>query len=410
MMAPSVDGERTMPQRILAIDIEGGHGGSSRSLLQTLRQVNRDHAELEVWCRIGGQIEQAYDAIGIPVRVMPEMPRLTALVRGSRNFIDTSMFFLKRWPHAGNFRNSLLERLKSIDLLHLNHISLFWVARWVRKHFPNLPITMHIRTQPTDSLTARWQSRTVVKACSGFVFITENERDHLAQLSSCEPTGTVIYNPVEVQKPSHGEWGNGHAEEKTKGLTAVCLSNYSYARGIDRLVDVARCLDQIGDNDVHFIVAGDMQLGQGDPGELGRIGRANGTLADFSNNAGVSHRFTFPGHVSDPETLLGRADVLLKPTRENNPWGRDILEALGHGLPVASVGTYDKFVESGRTGLLQPSFDAEALATWLVELSNDHEGLRLMQRQARKRIAAFCSPVQQAEAIVRFWRETAGSN
>ena len=36
----------------------------------------------------------------------------------------------------------------------------------------------------------------------------------------------------------------------------------------------------------------------------------------------------FMGHVKNPEKFIKESDILIRPTRENNPWGRDILEAM----------------------------------------------------------------------------------
>lgn len=398
--------EKDRPLRVLSIDIEGGHGGSSRSLLQMLRAVDRNQVTPEVWCRHGGAIEEAYGALGIPVTVAADMPRLTALERNTRNLVDVARFFAQRWPQSQKFRAQLSARLRDVELLHLNHVSLFWLARWVRKEHPSLPITMHIRTQPVNTILARWQSRVAKAVCSSFVFITENERDHFVRLSGGGAEGQVIYNPVEV---ASGIDGTGTALDAAIGdhcFTAVCLSNYAHCRGLDRLIEVAKHLDQMKDREIHFIMAGDMHLTGALSGALAEVAQCGGTLADYAEKQGVSRRFTFLGHVSDPEALLSRADVLLKPTREDNPWGRDILEALGHGVPVASVGSYERFVKTGHTGLLQKTFNAAELATWMVGLTHDRERLIALGRGASRQIAELCNPMQQAAQLVQFWRDT----
>ncbi|NJM84390.1 MAG: glycosyltransferase family 4 protein, partial [Tabrizicola sp.] len=81
--------------------------------------------------------------------------------------------------------------------------------------------------------------------------------------------------------------------------------------------------------------------------------------------------FLFLGHVAEPETVLAACDVVVKPTREENPWGRDILEGLGAGKPVISIGRYDTFVETDATGFLMPDYDAGKLADVLLRLDAD---------------------------------------
>lgn len=137
-------------------------------------------------------------------------------------------------------------------------------------------------------------------------------------------------------------------------FTVACLSNYSWSRGLDRLVDVAVALKKAGRTDIRFVVGGKMVLSGRLPGELGRLTQAGGSLADYATNRGVSEMFLFQGHVPEPERVLAASHVLAKPSREDNPWGRGILEALALGLPVLACGSYDKFVAPGQSGFLYP--------------------------------------------------------
>ena len=43
--------------------------------------------------------------------------------------------------------------------------------------------------------------------------------------------------------------------------------------------------------------------------------------------------FVFLGHVSEPERVLAGCNVLARLSRENNPWGRDVIEALKARFP-----------------------------------------------------------------------------
>lgn len=390
--------------RVLCVDIEGGHGGSSRSLFQILSAIDRDDVDPWVWCRSGGAIESAYSDIGIAVEVHPEMPRFTVLERLSRNAIDLKRFFCNRWPTGAKFREALLQASYRVDVVHLNHISLFWVARWLRRQRPALPIVMHNRTRPPKNLVGRWQARVAARTCNAFVHISENERDWLSDLAGRSIPGEVIYNPVRVMGTDMEQ-----GQKAAASLTALCLSNYSFPRGIDRLIDVAVELDRRGDESVKFVVAGDMRLPKGLPGTLGQVADRGGDLATYAEHVGVGDRFQFLGHVSDPEALLRQADVLLKPTREANPWGRDILEALGHGVPVASVGSYNRFVETGETGLLQAEFDASALSLWLMDMASGSGDLAAMRSAARQRISDLCGADRQAARLTALWREAMGA-
>jgi glycosyltransferase involved in cell wall biosynthesis len=401
------------PLRVLCLDIEGGHGGSSRSLLNALEAICRDDIHPEVICRRGGWVEDAYADNGIACDVDSSMPTFTALDRESRNLFDGLDFLIRRWPHSRAFRRKLLKRAQGVDLVHCNHISLFLLARWLKQQLPRLILTMHIRTQPEATHTARWQARIAAKYCDGLIYITENEHDCFAKLAPDRKRAheQVIYNPVQVVNLDLPISLQHHPSIPRDGrLIVLSLSNFAYARGGDRLIEIARALPSGYEKKIHFVVAGDMHLTGKLPAELHRVTARGGTLADYAEERGLSDHFLFLGHVDDPTSVLVSSDVLLKPTRGHNPWGRDVLEAMSHGLPVASVGHYKTFVETNLTGLLQEVFDANAVANWLVELYKDAERLSVLGQNAKDRILKLCNPITQAADLADFWKRVSANS
>ena len=381
-------------------------------MYQALQALDRSLVAPTVTCRRGGWIEEAYAGLGIPCRVEPTMPRMTALDRESRNAVDLLRFWFKSWPGAKAFRRRLLAAADSAELVHCNHISLTPLAVWLRRKRPNLRITLHIRTRPYLTQYGAYQARSAARTFDGFVFITENERDYfIAQsggafggVGSSDPPGPVIYNPIAAAGGSVKALPEIPADDR---LRAVCLSNFALVRGVDRLVDVAAAVPEDSRDAILFVVAGDISLGGNLPGLLGKVRAEGGTLADYARSRGVADQFCFLGYVSEPERVLAAGHVLLKPTRRDDPWGRDILEAMVAGLPVASVGRYDRFVETGQTGLLQPHFDANELANWLVSLAADRSTAEGLGRNAAERAQRLCDPTARAGDLARFWRKVA---
>jgi glycosyltransferase involved in cell wall biosynthesis len=404
--------ETMSPLKVLCLDIEGGHGGSSRSLHQALQAVDRTLVAPSVICRRGGWIEDAYADLDIPCRVAPAMPRMTALDRESRNAVDLLRFWFSSWPRAKDFRRQLLAAVDTVELVHCNHISLTPLAIWLRRKRPNLRITLHIRTRPYLTRYGAYQARSAARTFDGFVFITENERDYfIAQSGGVyggaephDPPGPVIYNSVASADAKIEPLPEIPVNDR---LRAVCLSNFDLTRGVDRLVDVAAAVPEDARGAILFIVAGDVALNGNLPGLLGKVRAEGGTLADYARARGVADQFCFLGYVSEPERVLAAGHVLLKPTRRDDPWGRDILEAMSAGLPVASVGRYDRFVETGQTGLLQPHFDAGELANWLAGLVTDRSAVKDLGRNAAERAQRLCDPTARAGDLASFWREVA---
>ena len=105
--------------------------------------------------------------------------------------------------------------------------------------------------------------------------------------------------------------------------------------------------------------------------------------------------------------MLVACDALIKPTREANPWGRDILEGMAAGKPVISLGTYNRFVEHEVTGVLHPEYRVDALADAILGLQDDRTLLERLGNAARERVAALCRPEARAADLKAVWLETA---
>ncbi|MBK8906488.1 MAG: glycosyltransferase family 4 protein [Rhodospirillales bacterium] len=388
------------PLRVLCLDIEGGHGGSSRSLFESVRHTDPGTARVEVWCRRDGPVQERYAALGVPCRVTPDMPKVSALPRLSRNLI-VHAGFVRDFVRASGFRSELAREVAArFDVVHFNHEALWLLARWLRSRTAK-PLTMHIRTNLWDTPFARRQVRTIAHCVDHVVFISENERATHRRLGA-PGRGTVIHNiatlPDTEPEPHPAIPDDGR-------FKIASLSNTSWLRGTDRLVHVAAALAARGRRDVLFVVAGDVALGRSMPGALGSLARRGGTLKDYAMAEGVGDMVLFLGHAREPERVLAACDALAKPTRENNPWGRDIIEAMAMGKPVFSVGIDATFVETGETGVLQPAFDADDLADRIIALAGDREACRKLGDRGRERVARLCNGPRRAADLVAVWRQ-----
>ena len=362
--------------------------------------MDRNAVEAEVWCRRAGPIQKVYERYEIACCVRPEMPTFKALRKLSRNLYVEAKYPID-WLQSRQFREALLERIASFDLIHFNNESLYRLAAWMRRRHSK-PQTMHIRTMPSISAFARRQSKTIARSVDHLVFITENEQDRFDQLVGRTCDGSVIYNiaaPVTVE--SHSGVPNDQR------LKLAVLSNFDWQRGIDRTVEVAELLANRGRRDFLFVIAGDMRIPRSTPGALGSIGRRGGTLVDYATARGVSDMFLFLGHVGKPEPVIAACDVLVKPTRENNPWGRDILEALASCRPVISCGHYDRFVENNVTGYLLADYSPAAVADRIMELDADRELCRRLGQAGAQRVRELCDGPRRAAELLAIWQRLA---
>jgi glycosyltransferase involved in cell wall biosynthesis len=387
--------------RVLCLDIEGGYGGSSRSLYESVRHLPKD-VTAEVWCRREGPVQARYNAIGVACRVMPDMPHISALPRLSRNLFVFGRFFLN-WPASRSFRRRLVEAAGRFDIIHFNHEGLFVLARWLRNHRESRRpgLTMHVRTHLPSSAFSRWQFRTIAHAVDRLVFITENEKARAEQLAGRKLSGETIYNvvgrPADVTVP--------HELAGDRRFKVALLGNYAFIRGTDRIVDIAAEIKRRGRADILFVVAGRMTLPRSLPGALGDIARRGGDLAAYAVARNVDDMFCFLGHVPDPEPVLAGCDLVIRPTRQDDPWGRDVLEAMALARPVMSVGRYDRFIETNVSGILYETYDASRWADEILAFAEDRERVVRMGCAAQERVLALCDGPARAADLVRLWED-----
>jgi glycosyltransferase involved in cell wall biosynthesis len=401
-----VEGRRclgeTLSLRVLCLDIEGGYGGSSRSLYELVRHLPAEVA-VEVWCRRQGPIQQRYAALGIPCRVTADMPHISSLPRVSRNLYAYGRFLL-RWKAGLPFRRALASAASRFDVVHFNHEGLFLLARWLhrqRSRRKAAALTAHVRTCLPPSAFSRWQFRALAGAVDRLAFITENERRRAELLSGTSLDGDVIYN-VAAPPPVAA-----HADLAVDPRFKVAaLGNYAFVRGIDRLVDVAAEIKgRDRSSGIVFVVAGNMALPRSLPGLLGEVGRRGGDLADYAAAKGVAGMFRFLGHVSEPEAVLAGCDMAVRPSRQGDPWGRDVIEAMAQARPVLATGSYSRFVETGVTGLLHGEFDPSQWADDILALAEDPSRVRMLGQAAQWRVLSLCDGPARAADLARLWKD-----
>lgn len=384
--------------KVLCLDIEGGHGGSSRSLYYLLKHMDPARVRPSVWLRRNGQIEALYRDLSIPAEVVPRLPKASALPRASRNLLLMARH-IRDIVRDRDVLHRLADEAASHDVVHFNHEG-FAGLGYLLSRRTKTPITFHIRTNVVESAFARLQMRLISCASRAVAFITSNEERTFRALGGTAP-GEVIFNVVDPA-PLLG----GSERPATDGMMQIAsLSNASHVRGTDRLLEIAAELSRRNVHNVRFLVAGDMKL----DAAMQRTSACRGaqTLEEAVGNAGLQSYFQFLGHVPDPERVLAAADLLIKPTRENNPWGRDIIEAMVMGKPVLSIGADQTFVEPEKTGLLFPAYDVGRIAEEIAELAQHRERCRAMGALARARVEVLCHGPSRAADLASLWERAA---
>src|SRR5204863_6176125 len=107
-------------------------------------------------------------------------------------------------------------------------------------------------------------------------------------------------------------------------------------------------------------------------------------LEDLVVARGLGRHIEFLGHRDDVPSLLASADAFVLPSR-SEAFPNSVIEAMAAGLPVIAngVGGLLDLVDDGRTGLLVPPADPEALAPALRFLLENPSRAAAMGAAAR---------------------------
>jgi len=125
---------------------------------------------------------------------------------------------------------------------------------------------------------------------------------------------------------------------------------------------------------------------------------------------GIKDRVDVPGWLGpeDVERLWQRGDIFVLPSFiENLPLS--IVEAFAHGVPVicTPVGSIPEIVEHGRTGLIVPVGDSEALAEALSRLIKDERLRSALAEAGRQEFAARFEISGYVDRLITLWRTVA---
>lgn len=150
-------------------------------------------------------------------------------------------------------------------------------------------------------------------------------------------------------------------------------------KGPHVVAEAARAL--AGRADLRFLVAGS---GQG----------------DYAASLGAA----FPAATTrflgwtDPNDFFPQIDVLVVPSLFQEPFGRVIVEAFAHGVPVigARSGGIGETIEDGANGLSVPPGDASALAAAIARLADDREVVARFSAGALSSARRYLPPILAA--------------
>ncbi len=126
---------------------------------------------------------------------------------------------------------------------------------------------------------------------------------------------------------------------------------------------------------------------------------------------GLSEHVQFLGNRRDIPALLAKTDLLVLSTVTQEAFGRVILEAQAAGVPVVAtrVGGVVEIIDDGKTGILVPPKDVEAMAQEVMRVLKDKKLAESLVTEARKKLEANFRLEHMATKTIEVYKELLAS-
>lgn len=311
-------------------------GGASRVIFTFLRQLPRARLDPLLLFPSSGRMRNELAAAGMQCRIFGGLTEPTSWLAYLRAF----------------FRAVWVYRRERVRLIHANHSGFWRAAEILAARVSGIPVVVHyhvVNDQPSPAMA--W--------CRAIIAVSDYVKSHSGP---ADVEKFVIRNPVDPER-----FASGVSLRQAWGLAAdsVVVSFAGQIREIKGVQDFIAMARGIPDERAVFIIAGECRDPARFPGSYSE--------ADLTEMISGDRRIRYVGYLQRVEDLYASSDVVVVPSRWQEPLGLIALEAGASGKPVVAtrVGGIPEVIVDGQTGFLVDLDDGVALAGNVARLIDD---------------------------------------
>lgn len=340
----------------------GDWGGASRVLYTNLRQLDRSRIEPILLLPRPGPITAELDRLGLRYHIWGSPTEPADRLAYLRAFVRTLLLF----------------RREKVRLVHFNNRP--WrPAEALAARLLGTPILLHFHVvNEAVSPVIRW--------ASGVVVVSEFVRQ---ASQPPELHKFVVHNPVDLARFSQGRSLRDDLGIPPGKVVVSFVGQIRDIKGVQDFIAMARLIDN---PDLVFLIAGECR----DP----KVFSGAYSEDDLHKMIDGDARIRYIGYVDRVEDVYASSDIVVVPSRWQEPLGLIAIEAASCGKPVVAtrVGGLPEIIEDGRTGCLVDAQSPAALAEDVKSLvanpaQREQMGAaareRIVQQFATKPVAAF---------------------
>lgn len=398
------------PRRILYIESAPQAGGSSVSLFELARRIDRRAFQPLVLLCTSNPYRRRFEQAGVRVLstagycsvrspvYAPAVARARARWAGKvrSNGLTRALWqagglavrtISQTWPLAR--RVARIIRQEKIALVHLNDAPELHKAGIIAARLAGVPCICHVRSMPPlDAL-----DRLLARCVTHFIFISKAVESDQRRRGLGRRPGSVLYNALDLAPYASLD---RQAARRTYALAAddLVVGMMGRIEPWKGQRDVLAAMSVLKPRvpRLRCLVAGTPELdGQWYMDEL--IAQA-GAL-------GLDDVVRFIGYEPDVPRFMAALDVLCHASTQPEPFGRVLIEGMAASLPVVATnaGGVPEIVVAGETGVLVPPSDPASLAAALSTLLINRDQAAALGRCGQTRAAALFNIGRHVAAV-----------
>lgn len=336
----------------------GGPGGAETVLLTLASRLADDRYRSIALVPSDGWLRRKLLAAGIPTVIA-----------------DSNAWYDFRLPRA--LANTI--RREKVDLIHSHLLGQNFYSCLIG--YPlgrKTVVTFHglLRSSEVGGMKGMIRVQTVKRWASAVVAVSDHLEQSLRRLGFPAEKLIRIYNGIDLDRFPMAEGDRLRRELQCPPHTQLVgmVANMRESKGYEHFVHAARLLAN-SIPQARFVAVGETEP------------RLNAELNDLVRKLGMQDRFLFLGFREDVPQILCDLDVFVL-SSVSEGFSLSTVEAMATGRPVVATrsGGPQEIVEDGKTGLLVPPSNAEALADAIRHLLTHPAYAAQLGQNARLRV------------------------
>ena len=374
-------GRAPHPLRILFVDHTAKLGGGEIALLHLARHLDRRRFVPIVLLFADGPLRERLVKAGIETHLVP----LSSRVADARKDSLGSSSLLRVRDVSATLRHVIkvaqFIRRRRVDLVHTNSLKAD-VIGGIAGRLAAKPVIWHVRDRiDRDYLPASVAAmfRRLCRVIPNFVIANSAATLLTLELPKGKPSA-VITSGIDLSafmQPTDGSRAGGNGRVRTVGI----VGRISPWKGQHIFIQAAARV-HARFPDVRFQIVG---------APLFEERSYESDLRNLVRSTGLDDCVEFAGFQEDVPRLIGGLEVLVHASTTPEPFGQVVVQGMAAGKPVVATagGGILEILEHGKTGILVPMGDVDAMGRAICELLADPVRAGEIAQNARTRASSF---------------------